>query len=43
VGKGIELDPKEMGLVTYLGYTKEGDIIWKRQEGYPWEHFFIEY
>ena len=39
-GKEIEIDPKEMGLVTYLGYDFNGDLLWRRQEGYPWDKFF---
>ena len=38
-GKEIEIDPKDMGLVTYLGYDSNGDLLWKRQEGYPWDQF----
>jgi len=39
-GKEIEIDPKDMGLVTYLGYDSNGDLLWKRQEGYPWDQFY---
>jgi len=38
-GKKIEIDPKDMGLVTYLGYDGNGDLVRKRQEGYPWDQF----
>jgi hypothetical protein len=38
-GKEIEIDPKQMGLATYLGYDFNGDLLWKRQEGYPWDQF----
>jgi hypothetical protein len=38
-GKEIEIDPGRMGLVTYLGYGSNGDLLWRRQEGYPWEQF----
>jgi len=38
-GKKIEIDPKDIGLVTYLGYDGNGDLLWKRQEGYPWDQF----
>jgi hypothetical protein len=38
-GKEIEIDPSGMGLVTYLGYGSNGDLLWRRQEGYPWELF----
>jgi hypothetical protein len=38
-GRRIEIDPKDMGLVTYLGYDSNGDLLWKRQEGYPWDQF----
>lgn len=38
-GKKIEIDPKDMGLITYLGYDGNGDLLWKRQEGYPWDQF----
>ena len=34
--KYIEIDPKDLGLVTYLGYDKHG-FCWKRQVGYPME------
>lgn len=37
--KEIEIDPKDMGLVTYLGYHGNGDLLRKRQEGYPWDQF----
>lgn len=36
----IEIDPGRMGLVTYLGYDSNGDLLWRRQEGYPWEQFY---
>lgn len=39
-GKRIEIDPCRMGLVTYLGYDSNGDLLWRRQEGYPWEQFY---
>lgn len=39
-GKKIEINPCRMGLVTYLGYDFNGDLLWRRQEGYPWEQFF---
>ncbi|MFA6412172.1 MAG: hypothetical protein WCW53_05690 [Syntrophales bacterium] len=39
-GKEIEIDPGRMGLVTYLGYASNGDLLWRRQEGYPWELFY---
>lgn len=38
-GKEIEMDPKDMGLVTYLGYDDNGDLVCRRQEGYPWDQF----
>ncbi len=38
-GKEIEIDPKDMGPVTYLGYDGNGHLLWKRQEGYPWDQF----
>jgi len=37
--KEIEIDPKDLGMVTYLGYDKCGDLLWKRQLGYPWDQF----
>lgn len=39
-GKTIEIDPKNMGLVTYLGYDVNGDLLVKRQIGYPWDEFY---
>jgi len=38
--KGIEIDPARMGLVTFLGYDFNGDLLWRRQEGYPWDQFY---
>lgn len=38
-GKEVDKDPAEMGFVTYLGYSVNGDLLWKRQEGYPWNEF----
>ena len=38
-GKDIEIDPKGFGLVTYLGYANNGDLLRRRQEGYPWDEF----
>ena len=38
-GKEIEIDPIKLGLVTYLGFNPKGDLLWKRQEGYPWHLF----
>jgi len=38
-GKSIEIKPEEMGLVTYLGYDNKGDLLGKRQQGYPWDQF----
>ena len=42
-GKEIEINPKDLGLVTYLGYDSNGDLLWRRQEGYPWDQFIIKY
>lgn len=39
-GKSIEIDPKNFGLVTYLGYDSNGDLLWRRREGYPWDEFY---
>jgi hypothetical protein len=39
-GKEIEIDPGRMGLVTYLGYDSNGNLLWRRQEGYPWEQLY---
>lgn len=39
-GKEIEIDPAKMGLVTFLGYDFNGDLLCKRQEGYPWDQFY---
>lgn len=39
-GKSIEIDPEQMGLVTYLGYGHNGDLLWRRQQGYPWDEFY---
>jgi len=36
----IEIDPNRMGLVTYLGYDFNGDLLWRRQVGYPWDLFY---
>lgn len=38
--KEIDIDPRRMGLITYLGYDSNGDLLWRRQEGYPWEQFY---
>ncbi len=38
-GKSIEIDPEKMGLVTYLRYGRNGDLLWIRQQGYPWDEF----
>ena len=38
--KGIDIDPARMGLVTFLGYDFNGDLLWRRQEGYPWDKFY---
>ena len=38
-GREIEIDPKQMGLVTYIGYDSVGDLLWRRQESYPWDQF----
>ncbi len=37
--KNIDIDPTEIGLVTYLGFDKHGHLLWRRQEGYPWDFF----
>lgn len=37
--KTIELDPEKMGLITYLGFAKNGDFLWRRRQGYPWNEF----
>jgi hypothetical protein len=39
-GKTIEIDPEKMGLVTYLGYAPNGDLLWRRRQGYPWNEFY---
>lgn len=39
-GESIEIDPKNFGLVTYLGYDLTGDLLWRRREGYPWDEFY---
>jgi hypothetical protein len=39
-GKSIEIDPERIGLVTYLGYGPNGELLWKRQQGYPWDEFY---
>ena len=39
-GKNIEIDPKKLGIVTYLGYDSNGDLLWIRREGYPWDEFY---
>lgn len=39
-GKEIEIDPARMGLVTFLGYDFNGDLLCRRQEGYPWDQFY---
>ena len=39
-GKTIEIDPEKMGLVTYLGYASNGDLLWSRKQGYPWTEFY---
>lgn len=36
----IELDPFNLGLATYIGFNKNGDLIWRRQGGYPWNYFY---
>ena len=38
--KTIEIDPGKMGLVTYLGYASNGDLLWSRRQGYPWNEFY---
>lgn len=38
-GKHFDIDPAEMGLITYLGFDKQGHLLWRRQEGYPWDFF----
>ena len=38
--KSIEFDPSNLGLATYIGFNKNGDLIWRRQEGYPWNYFY---
>ena len=38
--KEIEIDPKNFGFVTYLGYDDNGDLLWRRREGYPWDEFY---
>lgn len=38
-GKNIDIDPAEMGLATYLGFDKDGHLLCRRQEGYPWDFF----
>jgi hypothetical protein len=38
--KGVEIDPTRMGLVTFLGYDFNGDLLWRRQEGYPWDQLY---
>jgi len=39
-GKTIEIDTEKMGLVTYLGYDSTGDLLRRRQIGYPWDEFY---
>ena len=39
-GKTIEIDPEKMGLITYLGYDLNGDLLWRRRQGYPWDEFY---
>jgi len=38
-GKSIEIDPKHLGLATYLGYDKIGNLLCCRRVGYPWKEF----
>jgi hypothetical protein len=37
--KQVEMDPVEFGMATYLGFDQRGDILRRRQEGYPWDEF----
>jgi len=37
--KDVEIDPRRLGLVTYMGFDCNGDLLWRRQKGYPWEQF----
>lgn len=39
-GKDIEIDPKDFGLVTYLGYDGNDNLLCVRREGYPWDEFY---
>lgn len=39
-GKPIEIDPEKMGLVTYLGFGLNGDLLWSRRQGYPWNEYY---
>lgn len=37
--KPIEIDPRDMGLVTYFGYDARGNFFGRPKEGYPWDQF----
>jgi len=37
--KPIEIDPRDFGMTTYLGFDKGGDIMRRRRIGYPWDEF----
>lgn len=39
IGSDIDIDPMDMGLVSYLGYDFNGDLLIRRAEGYPWDYF----
>lgn len=39
-GKEIEIDPARMGHVTFIGYDFNGNLLCRRQEGYPWDQFY---
>jgi hypothetical protein len=39
-GQPIELDPKQLGNVHYIGFDSAGDVLTTDSTGYPWEFFY---
>jgi len=39
-GQPIDLDPKYLGPVVYLGFDSSGALLFSRSTGYPWRLFY---
>lgn len=39
-GECLDLDPRRLGKVQYIGFTASGDMIRRHKDRYPWGEFF---